>query len=144
MAWRYSPNPAPAVSCDGRRADLKWVAFAVVGVVLAVSAAVIVHVRRDVVPPDCHDPQTLTLVHSSLIGRFRLPPSVYLSHIETMAGGPLAFRFVCQADIEVDPALLQPGRPRPGFVHYTSELAKGHLQEVTVQIEPLMIWEQVQ
>jgi len=124
---------------------LKWAVLAAVGVVIAVIAAVIVHVRRDVVPPGCHDPRTLTLVHSVLTDRFHLPPSVYLSHIETEAGGPLAFRFVCQADVEVDPALLQPGRPRPGFAHYTSEFtAKDHRQEVTVQIEPLMIWEQVQ
>lgn len=124
---------------------MRWLGLAIATLLLGATTAVVVHVRRDVVPPGCRDPQTLALVHSTLTDRFHLPPSVYLSHIEMMAGGPLAFRFVCQADLEVDPALLRPGRPRPGFVHYTSQLTeKGHRQEVTVQIEPLMIWEQVQ
>lgn len=121
---------------------MRWLLLGGTGI--AALAAVIVYIRRDVVPPDCRDPQTLALVHKSLVGRFHLPPSVGLSHIETLAGGPLAFRFVCQADVEVNRALLPPG-PRPGFVHYTSVLTdQGRRQEVTVELTPLMIWEQVQ
>jgi hypothetical protein len=124
---------------------LRWLIGLIVALVIAVTTAVVVHVREDVLPPDCRDPRTLALVHSSLTGRFHLPASVGVSHIEMLAGGPLAFRFVCQADVEVDPALLPPGRPRPGFVHYTSQLTNhGHQQEVTVELSPLMIWEQVQ
>jgi hypothetical protein len=123
---------------------LRWLWLLVGGTVIAAWAAVIVHIRRDVVPPDCRDPRTLALVHASLVGRFHLPASVGLSHIETLAGGPLAFRFVCQADVEVNRALLPPG-PLPGFAHYTSELTnRGRRQEVTVEVTPLMIWEQVQ
>lgn len=105
---------------------------------------VAVHVRRHVVPPDCRDPRTLVLVRQSLTGRFHLPASTRIDHIEMIAGGWLAFRFECEADLEVDPADLPPG-PRPGTVHYVSQLTDdGHRHEVTVSIAPLMTWVPVQ
>ncbi len=123
---------------------MRWLLLVVSALVLGVAAGVIVHIRRHVVPPDCRDPRTLALVHQSLTGHFHLPPSTEIDHIRMLAGGWLAFRFVCQGDIEVDPKLLPPG-PLPGFVGYTSELSKfGQRQDVTVAVSPLMIWVPVQ
>ena len=123
---------------------MRWLLLAVSVVVLGVAAGVIVHIRRHVVPPDCRDPRTLALVQHSLTDHFHLPTSTRVDHIRMLAGGWLAFRFVCQADLEVDLAELPPG-PRPGFVEYTSELnASGKAQDVTVAVAPLMIWVPVQ
>jgi hypothetical protein len=119
---------------------VKWLALAAAALVLGVTAAIVVHVRRHVVPPGCRDPQTLALVQQSLTNHFHLPASTRIDHIRMIAGGWLAFRFVCQADLEINPAELPPG-PKPGFVDYTSQLANGgQRQEVTVQVIPLMIW----
>jgi hypothetical protein len=119
---------------------VKWLALAAAALIIGVTAAVVVHVRRHVVPPSCHDPRTLALVQRSLTNHFHLPASTRIDHIHTLAGGWLAFRFVCRADIEVNWAELPPG-PKPGFVDYTSQLTNGgHRQDVTVQVLPLMIW----
>jgi hypothetical protein len=102
------------------------------------------YVRTHVVPPDCRDPRTLALVRESLLGRFHLPPTTRMSRIDMQAGGWLAFRFICVADLEIPEKDLPPG-PRPGYVHYTSELAdSGRRQEVTVSISPLLQWVLVQ
>ena len=115
-----------------------------VALVLGVFAGVAVHVRRHVVPPGCRDPRTLALVQKSLTGRFHLPASTRIDHIHMIAGGWLAFRFECEADIEIPEAELPPG-PRPGTVHYVSQLTNGGTRhEVTVSIAPLMIWAPVE
>ncbi len=114
--------------------------LACVALILGGFGIVAVHVRRHVVPPDCRDPRTLALVHQSLTERFHLPASTQIDHIQMIAGGWLAFRFECEADLDVDPAELPPG-PRPGTVHYVSQLTdNGHRHEVTVRVAPLMIW----
>ena len=119
---------------------MRWLALAVAALILGATAAIVVHVRRHVVPPDCRDPRTLALVRHSLTDHYHLPASTGIDHIHTIAGGWLAFRFVCQADLEVDLAKLPPG-PKPGFVDYTSQWAEpGHLLHVTVHVSPLMIW----
>jgi hypothetical protein len=119
---------------------VKWLALAAAALIFGVTAAIVVHVRRHVVPPDCRDPRTLALVRRSLTNHFHLPASTRIDHIHMRAGGPLAFRFVCQADLEVNPAELPPG-PKPGFVDYTSQLTNGgRRQDVTVRVLPLMIW----
>ena len=58
----------------------------------------------------------------------------------------LAFRFVCEAQLAgFDPNALPPGTPVPGSVHYISRLTPDRQRhEVTVSIQPLLIWEQVQ
>jgi hypothetical protein len=123
---------------------LRWLALTVAVLVLGVAAGVIVHVRRHVVPPGCRDPQTLALVHQSLANHFHLPTSTRIDKIRMLAGGWLAFRFVCEADLEINPAELPPG-PKPGFVRYTSQLTNsGQRQRVTVSVVPLMIWVPVQ
>jgi hypothetical protein len=123
---------------------LRWLALAAAALVLGATAGVIIHVRRHVVPPNCRDPRTLALVQQSLTNHFHLPESTRIDHIRMIAGGWLAFRFVCVADIEVDPAELPPG-PKPGFVNYTSQLTNaGRRQEVTVSVSPLLIWVPVQ
>ena len=123
---------------------MKWLALAATVLILGGFAVVVVHVRRDVVPPDCRDPRTLALVHQSLTGRFHLPASTQIDHIQMIAGGWLAFRFECEADLEIDPAKLPPG-PRPGTVHYVSQFNQpGRRHEVTVRIAPLMIWAPVE
>ncbi len=124
------------------RRRLLW---AVVGLVLAGGlGGIIVYVRRNVVPPDCGDARTLALVRQSLIGHFGLPPGTRVENVHTVAGGPLAFRFVCEGDLAgYDPLLLRPGA-KPGFVRYTTQLAAGgSRQEVTVEILPLLMWEKV-
>jgi hypothetical protein len=85
-----------------------------------------------VVPANCRDQRTLTLVRESLLGRFHLPPSTQMSYIEMQPGGRLAFRFVCVADLDIPKKDLPPG-PRPGYAHYTSQLANNgkRQQEVT-------------
>lgn len=119
---------------------MRWLALAAAALILGATAAVVVHVRRHVVPPDCRDPRTLALVRQSLTNHFHLPASTRIDHIRMLAGGWLAFRFVCIADLEVNPAELPPG-PKPGFVNYTSQLTdSGRRQEVTVTVSPLMLW----
>lgn len=113
-------------------------------VVLAVFGGVAFYVRRNVVPPDCRDPRTLAQVRRSLKERFHLPDSTRIEGIKMRAGGWLAFRFVCVADLEIPEADLPPG-PRPGTVHYVSTLTDGGTRhEVTVNISPLLQWVPVQ
>ncbi len=102
------------------------------------------YIRTHVVPPDCRDPRTLAIVRSSLKDRFHLPDSTQVSNIQMRAGGWLAFRFVCVADLDIPEADLPPG-PRPGYVHYISRLTNnGTRHEVTVTISPLLTWVPVQ
>jgi hypothetical protein len=104
----------------------------------------VIWLRIHVVPPDCEDPETLALVRRSLTGRFKLPASVTIENIETHAGGYLAFRFVCEADLRgIDPHELPPGSAVPGSVIYVSRLS-GRRHDVTVRVEPLLKLEQVQ
>lgn len=101
---------------------------------------------RHNVPPDCRDPRTLALVHASLTGHFGLPAGVRVAGIKMLAGGPLAFRFVCQADLAgiAKTVRLRSG-VRPGFVHYTSRLRDNRrVQDVTVEVIPRMMWQEVQ
>ena len=113
---------------------------------LACAIIVVIWLRTHVVPPDCNDSGTLALVRHSLIGRFQLPASLTIENIETHAGGYLAFRFSCEADLRgIDPKTLPPGTPIPGSVYYTSRLTQGGQQhEVTVNIQPLLKLEKVQ
>jgi hypothetical protein len=129
-----------------RRPVLRLV-LAVCGVsALALAGLAVVWLRTSVVPPNCSDPETLALVHRSLTGRFNLPSSVSIENIQTHAGGYLAFRFACEADLHgIDPHDLPPGAPIPGSVYYTSRLTDGgrrHL--VTVNVQPLLKLERVQ
>jgi hypothetical protein len=106
----------------------------------------VIWLRIHVVPPDCHDPDTLALVRRSLTGRFGLPASVTIENIETHAGGYLAFRFACEADLRgIDPKELPAGAAIPGSVYYTSRLAEGGERHVvTVNVQPLLKLEKVQ
>jgi hypothetical protein len=114
--------------------------------ILAVSAGCVIWLRRHVVPPDCEDAATLALVRQSLTSRFALPATVSMQHVRTLAGGYVAFRFVCEADIAgLDRDALPPGSTVPGSVRYTSQLTDGHRHhEVTVSVEPRIRWERVQ
>ncbi|HEY3846940.1 MAG TPA: hypothetical protein VGL95_07485 [Acetobacteraceae bacterium] len=97
-------------------------------------------------PPGCTDPRTVALVRQSLTTRYHLPPSTTLDDIRTVAGGWLALRFVCTADLAgFDPHELPQGMPLPGQVHYTSRLTPDRSRhEVTVELQPLLIWEPAQ
>jgi len=97
-------------------------------------------------PPTCTDPRTVALVRQSLTGHYHLPPATTLDNVRTVAGGWLAIRFVCTADLAgFDPHALPEGTPLPGQVHFTSRLTPDRSRhEVTVQLQPLMIWEQAQ
>jgi hypothetical protein len=98
------------------------------------------------VPPNCSDPRTVALVRQSLTTRYHLPQATTLDDIRTVAGGWLALRFVCTADLAgFDPHALPPGTPIPGQVHYISRLTPDRSRhEVTVALQPLLIWEQAQ
>ena len=63
-----------------------------------------------------------------------------------VAGGYLAFRFVCKAELtDFDRNALPPGSMIPHTVRYVSHLTDGgRRHEVNVRIAPLMILEQVQ
>ncbi len=97
------------------------------------------------VPPGCTDPRTLAMVHESFV-RHHLPPSTQIVAIRTLAGGPLALRFVCQAQlIGIRRTDLPPDTPVPGEITYTSQLTDHRTRhEVTVRIEPLLRWEKAQ
>lgn len=106
-------------------------------------AAVAYHHRYT--PPDCTDPRTLALVHQSLTTRFHLPEATQLELIRTVAGGYIAFRYVCTAHpFNFRRDELPPGTTVPGSVRYISELTPdGTRHEVHVSIAPLMILEPV-
>ena len=110
------------------------------------AAGCVIWLRAHVVPPDCSDPATLALVRQSLIGRFKLPPSVTIEAIQTLAGGYVGFRFVCEASLGgIDPHELAPGTVVPGIVHYVSRLTPDHQShEVSVSVQPMLIWERKQ
>jgi hypothetical protein len=114
--------------------------------VLAFAAAWVVWLRTHVVPPNCEDSATLAQVRQGLTNHFALPAAISIEHIRMLAGGYVAFRFVCEADIAgIDRNSLPPGTPVPGMVQYTSQLTNGHSRhEVTVSIEPRIRWERVQ
>jgi hypothetical protein len=114
--------------------------------ILATAFTSVIWLRSNVVPPDCTDHATLSLVRQSLIGRFGIPPGVSIENIETHAGGYLAFRFACEADLHnIDPNDLPPGTAVPGKVYYVSRLTPDHQRhEVTVRIFPLLKMEKVQ
>ena len=68
-------------------------------------------------PPDCADPRTIALVRQSLTTHYHLPATTTLENIRTVAGGWLALRFVCTADLGgFDPHELPQGMPLPGEV----------------------------
>ncbi len=94
------------------------------------SAAIAVHLRLYVVPPGCRDPRTVAQLAA------RLPEDEHIARIHVLAGGPLAFRFVCEADLD---------GPRALTAHYTSQLIDpGARHEVTVAISPVLLWARVQ
>ncbi|MGH7043028.1 MAG: hypothetical protein ACREFY_12975 [Acetobacteraceae bacterium] len=110
-------------------------------VLIGGTGAIVVHVRRTVVPPGCRDPRVLRVVRHALTGRFGLPKTVRMETITTRAGGPLAFRFVCTATLGgLDHVPLPPGS-RPGSVAYVSSLAgPARRLDVTVSVQPLLTW----
>jgi hypothetical protein len=118
----------------------------VASAVLVFATGCVIWLRTHVVPPNCDDPGTLTLVRQSLTGRFRLPAGVTIENVRTLAGGYVAFRFVCEASLGgIDRRALPDGSPIPGTVRFVSQLmADRRSPEVTVSIQPVLIWERVQ
>lgn len=115
-------------------------------VVFVFTTGCVIWLRMHVVPPDCDDPDTLALVRQSLTQRFRLPASVTVENIQTVAGGYVAFRFVCEAGLGgIDRNALPEGSAIPGSVRYVSQLTgERRTHEVTVSIQPVLMWERVQ
>ena len=112
------------------------------GGLLAISA---VAYHRRYTPPDCFDPRTVALVHGSLVHHFHLPESTRLQHIRTVAGGYVAFRFVCSAiPVGFTRDELPPGTVIPASVDYVSRLTPdGARHEVSVSIAAHLILEPV-
>jgi len=109
-------------------------------VLLAAVGGVVIHVRRTVVPPGCRDPRVVAIVRRILITRAHLPPVLRLRHIVIRAGGPLAFRFVCDASLGGLAHQALPG-PRPGGVHYVTSLTgPDHRLAISVRLVPLLQW----
>jgi hypothetical protein len=106
-------------------------------------AAVAYH--RRYTPPNCADPRTLALVHNSLTTFFHLPDTTTLELIHTVAGGYIAFRYVCSAHpIGFTREQLPPGTIVPAGVRYVSELSPDGLRHVVhVSISPNLILEPV-
>ena len=130
-----------------RRRPLLRLAFTLaVCIVLLTATVAVIWLRTYVVPPDCEAADTLALVRRSLTGRFNLPASLRIENIQTHAGGYLAFRFACEADLRgIDPHDLPPDTAVPGSVTYVSRLTDGgQRHEVTVSIQPLLKLERVQ
>jgi hypothetical protein len=141
--WRAR---APAASCRASTTEMHRPALLLAGLLLLGAAgAVILHVRRTVVPPGCRDPRVLVIVRRALTGQFRLPETVRLENITVEAGGPLAFRFVCNAELGGLAHVLLPPGPIPGSVRYVSRLTgPGRRLQVTVNLLPLLEWAPVQ
>ena len=101
--------------------------------------------HRRYTPPDCTDPRTLALVHHSLVDHFHLPDKTRLEMIHTVAGGYIAFRFVCTAiPTNFTREELPPGTVVPQGVRYTSQLTPdGSQHEVIVHIIPHLLLEPV-
>jgi hypothetical protein len=96
-----------------RRIGWRWPA-AIIVVVLALLAGGAVCYHRSITPPDCTDPRTLALVHASLTEHFKLPDTIRLEQIQTVAGSYLAFRYVCEAQLAgFDRHALPPGAMIP-------------------------------
>jgi hypothetical protein len=129
-----------------RRPALRLVLALTTVALAAFATGCVIWLRINVVPPDCEDPDTLALVHQSLTERFKLPQSVTIKNIQTLAGGYVAFRFACEANIRgIDPHDLPEGSAIPGSVHYVSQLTADHLRhEVSVSLQPVLIWERQQ
>lgn len=118
----------------------------VISAALIFAGGMVVWLRVNVVPPDCSDPATLALVRQSLVDHFKVPASVTIEDIETHAGGYVAFRFACEADLHnINPNDLAPGTVIPGSVYYISRLSPDHRRhEVEVSLYPLLKLEKVQ
>jgi hypothetical protein len=130
-----------------RRRPVLRAALGLGGCAILASATIgVIWLRTQVVPPDCQDPETLALLRRSLTGRFKLPANVRIENIQTHAGGYLAFRFACEADLRgIDPHDLPPDTAIPGSVTYVSRLTGGgQRHEVTVSVQPLLKLERVQ
>jgi hypothetical protein len=129
-----------------RRRVLRLTLAVIAGAIALSVGAIVLWLRTHIVPPDCSDTDTLAMVRQSLTGRFNLPPGVTIDNIRTLAGGYVAFRFVCQASLGgFNSQDLPPGVFVPGTVHYISRLsADRRNHEVTVSIQPVLIWEQKQ
>ena len=129
-----------------RRPALRLALALAVSFILLFAAVTVIWLRTHVVPPDCYDPDTLALVRQSLTERFKLPASVTIENIQTVAGGYVAFRFVCEAGLGgIDRNALPEGSAIPGSVRYVSQLTGDRrTHEVTVSIQPVLMWERVQ
>jgi hypothetical protein len=147
----YSPappalsSPCPAVLERPEKPVRKPIVLGGLAILIAMLAASAAWFRARL-PPGCTDPRTVALVRQSLSTHYHLPPATTLENIRTLAGGWLALRFVCTADLAgFDPHDLPQGTPLPGQVHYTSRLTPDQRShEVTVDLQPLLIWEKVQ
>jgi hypothetical protein len=147
----YSPcpsaisSPCPAGPEQAASKVQKAILLGSLAVLLAAVAASAAwfHSR---LPPGCADPRTVALVRQSLTAHYRLPAATTLDNVRTVAGGWMALRFVCTADLTgFDPHELPQGMPLPGQVHYISRLTPDQRRhEVTVELQPLLIWEHAQ
>jgi hypothetical protein len=129
-----------------RRPGLRMALAVSACIVLTFAAVVLVWMRVTIVPPDCDDPDTLALLRQALTGRFKLPPSVAVVDVRSVAGGYFAFRFACEAELRgIDPHDLPAGAPLPGSVYYVSRLTADHQRhQVSVRIFPVLKLERVQ
>ena len=129
-----------------RRPWLRLALAASACVVLASAGSAIIWVRVHIVPPDCAAADTLALVRRSLVANFKLPEHLRIENIQTRAGGYLAFRFACEADLRgIAPDDLPPGTAIPATVYYLSRLSEhGKRHEVAVDVRPLLRLERVQ
>lgn len=123
----------------------KRIFLAVTGLLIAALAGSAAWFRARV-PPDCDDPRTVAVVEQVLTSRDHLPATTTLTAIRTVAGAFVALRFVCQAQLTgFDPQSLPEGVPVPDIVQYTTRLTPDRRRlEVTVDLQPQMIWEKVQ
>jgi len=147
QAWRMLRPIALPRTRESMATTPMWkpLVLSLLAILLSAVAATVVWYHAHL-PPNCTNPDTIALVRRSLIAHDHLPPSATLEDIRTVAGGPVALRFVCQALVGgVDPHALPAGTPLPGVVNYTSQLtADRRRHEVTVSLEPLLKWVPVQ
>lgn len=96
-------------------------------------------------PPRCDDTRTLALVGYQLAQALAPMSPPQLARIKTVAGGELAIRFICSADFANPDRIRLPDGTVIRELQFTSTLAgPHHAQQVSIRLEPIPVWEQVQ
>jgi hypothetical protein len=111
--------------------------------VCAVTAISLLYLSR-FRPPDCTDPRTVAQVRQEIRRRIGQSPPPDLVGIVTLAGSRFGIRYVCRAEFSNPDRLELPNGVLANSVRYSSALANGYRQQVTVSLVPLLHWQEME